>query len=78
MSDRPFTNLHQEQRRAKSAGFDKAKFLALFPSGPRQCTWLDAYMGLFRIDGLEGFVAVNSIDAQLPDLQCIPLSEAED
>ena len=49
-------NLYQCQEWAKDTAFDSAKFIAAFPAGPRTCTWLDAYFGFFRIDGLgDGF-----------------------
>jgi hypothetical protein len=66
-------NIYQCEERAKEIGFDKAKFVALFPSGPKECKWLDAYMGLFVIDeeGLrDGFVMTRDIDRQFPDLYC--------
>lgn len=71
-------SIHQCERLAKEDGFDRMKFTALFPAGPRVCTWLDAYFGMFQIEGLgDGFVMVNQIDDAFPDLVCIPLeSEA--
>lgn len=66
-------NLYQCQNKAKEVGFDRAKFLAVFPSGPVMCQWIDAYFGFFKIDkdGLrDGFVTVQMIDKQFPDLQC--------
>jgi len=64
-------NLYQCQEKAKDIGFDKAKFMAIFPVGAVECQWLDAYMGLFKIDmeGMrDGFVMVKQIDAEYPDL----------
>jgi len=66
-------NLYQCEETAKKIGFDKAKFVALFPIGPVNCQWLDAYMGLFRADveGLrDGFLMTRDIDKQFPDLVC--------
>ena len=72
-----YMNLYQCQEWAKDNGFDKAKFIALFPSGPTECQWLDAYMGLLQIDKLgDGFVMVKQIDKMFPDLHCQPLEEA--
>lgn len=69
---RPMTLLECE-RLAEKEGFDKLKFTALFPSGPRMCQWLDAYMGIFQVDGLEGFLMTNDMREQFPDLLVIPM-----
>jgi len=66
-------NLYQCQEKAKDVGFDKAVFFAEFPSGLLECQWLDAYMGLFKIDAegmRDGFVTVKQIDEQFPKLEC--------
>ncbi len=66
-------NIHECERKAKKIGFDKAKFLAMFPCGPVQCQWLDAYMGMFKadVDGLrDGFLMTSQIDEEFPDLFC--------
>lgn len=64
-------NIYQCQRMAKDIGFDSARFVALFPSGPAECKWLDAYFGFFEVDveGMRGgFVTVDQIDEMFPDL----------
>jgi len=64
-------NIYQCQKKAKDIGFDKAKFCALFPSGPKNCKWLDAYMGLIQVDtdGLrDRFLTVDQIDDMFPNL----------
>jgi hypothetical protein len=64
-------NLYQCQEKAKDVGFDKARFFAMFPAGPVECQWFDAYMGLFKVDvdGLrDGFLTVKQIDEQYPGL----------
>lgn len=64
-------NIYQCQNKAKDIGFDKAKFLASFPAGVKQCRWVDAYFGFFQIDadGLrDGFVTVDQIDKAYPNL----------
>jgi len=66
-------NLYQCENKAKEVGYDSMEFMALFPAGPKKCKWLDAYMGLFQIDGIEGFVTTKQIDKQIPDLVCVPL-----
>lgn len=63
-------NIYQCQRKAKDVGFDSAKFVAMFPAGPKECKWLDAYFGFFQVEGIEGFLSVNDIDEQFPDLHC--------
>jgi len=70
---RGYVNLYQCENKAKEIGFDKAKFVAFFPCGPVNCQWLDAYMGLFKVDadGLrDGFVMTKQIDDEYPDLVC--------
>lgn len=65
-------NLYQCQEEAKSVGYDRAIFFALFPVGIIKCQWLDAYMGLFKINHPEmdsGFVMVKQIDEMFPDLE---------
>ena len=64
-------NLYQCQEKAKEIGFDRAKFIAFFPAGPVKCQWLDAYMGMLKVDteGLrEGFMIARKIDEAFPDL----------
>ena len=64
-------NLYQCQKRAEEIGFDKAKFVAIFPAGIFHCQWLDAYMGMLKIDvdGMrDGFVMVDEIDKMYPNL----------
>lgn len=66
-------NLHQCEKMAQEIGFDKAKFVALFPAGPIVCQWLDAYMGILKIDkdGLrEGFLFTPQLDEMFPNLYC--------
>lgn len=67
-------NLYQCQQYAEREGFDSVKFLANFPVGTRVCTWLDAYFGMFQIEGMDGFVMVRDIDSQFPSLDCTVLS----
>ena len=64
-------NIYECERKAQEIGFDKAKFIAFFPSGPTNCKWLDAYMGLIQIDadGLrDGFVMTRQIAEEFPGL----------
>jgi len=59
----------QCQQLAKDVSFDSATFDLCGPKGRMPCKWLDAYMGLFQIDGSEGFVMVSQIQ-YLPDVWC--------
>lgn len=69
-------NLYQAQRHAEKNGHDSEEFTAFFPAGPKMCKWLDAYFGMFTIEGLDGgFVMVRQIDAEYPDLVCELINE---
>jgi hypothetical protein len=59
------------QEYAKSNGFDSLRFVGFFPSGPRDCKWLDAYFGLIEVEGMEGFVTVGQLDEIAPDALCV-------
>jgi len=49
------------QKYAEDNGFDSVRFKFVGPTGKTvTCKWLDAYMGLFEIDGVNGFITVNS------------------
>lgn len=63
-------NIYQCAEKAKDIGYDCAKFVALFPSGPKQCYWLDAYFGFLNVEGLDGFVTLQQIDDLYPNLFC--------
>lgn len=65
-------NLYQCQEKAKDIGFDKAKFVAMFPAGPIECQWLDAYMGILKVnaEGLrDRFLMTDQIDQMFPHLE---------
>jgi hypothetical protein len=62
-------NIYQCMKKAQEIGFDSAKFTAIFPTGMKECKWLDAYMGILTIEGIDdGFVTVCQIDDMFPDL----------
>jgi hypothetical protein len=64
-------NLYQCERYAQENGFDSVKFVAHFPTGNRECKWLDAYFGFFEIEGMNGgFVTTKQIDEMFPQLTC--------
>lgn len=77
MDSKTFNHWLEFQQFAKSNGYDRLAFMALFPSGPRRCQWLDAYMGLVKIDGEDGFVMVRDLQDALPGTVCITLTEEE-
>ena len=49
--------------------FDKMTFDLVGPTGRLSARWLDAYMGLFQIDGLDGFSMVSQFQ-YTPDIHC--------
>jgi hypothetical protein len=59
----------QCQQAAKDIGFDKATFTLVGPRGELKAKWLDAYMGLFEIEGQEGFLMVKEFQF-MPDIYC--------
>ncbi len=69
-------NLYQCKEKAKNGELEE--FIALFPKGATRCKWLDPYFGLFRIEGLEGFLSVNKVDETLPDLVCLEIGGKND
>lgn len=65
-------NLMDCEALAQEKGFDSMEFIAMFPAGPINCKWLDAYMGLFIVnhDELKGkFLKTGDF----PDIICVPL-----
>ena len=63
-------NLYQCEKYAKDNGFDSVEFEADFPIGATKCKWLDAYFGMFRIEGHDGFIRTCDVDEMFPDLVC--------
>jgi len=66
-------NIYQCKAKAQEIGYNEAQFIALFPCGPVNCQWLDAYMGMFKadMDGLrDGFLMTGQINDLYPDLFC--------
>jgi len=64
-------NIYQCQHKAQQIGFDKAKFIAFFPAGPINCEWIDAYLGVLRIDanGLRNkAIFIWQLEKMFPDL----------
>lgn len=61
--------IHQCQELAKDIGYDHATFDLCGPKGRTPCKWLDAYLGLFIVDGAEGFNTVSQFE-YAPDIWC--------
>lgn len=59
--------LEAEEYAKDNDQFSDGRFVIEAPAGDLHCTWLDAYFGLFRIDGTEGFVSVRDMRNILPD-----------
>lgn len=66
----------QCQAAAKDIGFDSATFKLCGPNGEKSAKWLDAYMGLFQVDGLDGFCTVGQFQ-YLEDLWCKDLMPSQ-
>jgi hypothetical protein len=60
--------IHQCEELAKKYDGDTA-FDLCGPLGRKRATWLDPHMGLFKIDGSDGFVMVKDF-AFIPDIWC--------
>jgi hypothetical protein len=72
-------NLYQAQRHAEDNGYDSEKFIAFFPAGTKVCKWIDAYFGMFNIEGTgDGFVMVRDVDDMCPNLVCEPITPGAD
>lgn len=52
-------SIMQCQELGKEFGFNGSTFDLCGPLGKKPCTWVDAYMGLFQIDGDEGIIMVD-------------------
>lgn len=53
------------QRKAKRDGaFNTATFTLIGPGGSFKCKWLDAYFGMFEIEGQEGFVMASDCEGR--------------
>lgn len=52
-------SIQQCELLAKKLDHDGATFDLVGPLGRKSCKWLDAYMGLFQIDEMPGFLMTN-------------------
>ena len=68
--------INQCERLAKDLGTN-ATFDLCGPKGKIKAKWLDAYMGLFQIEGSEGFVMTRQFEMR-PDVWCENLMPAGD
>lgn len=62
-------NILQCQEAAQDIGFDSATFDLVGPKGRIKAKWRDAYMGIFQLDGSDGFVMVRQFQF-IPDIYC--------
>jgi hypothetical protein len=55
--------IHQLQNLAKQIGFDSLEFYMIGPKGTLKAKWVDAYMGIFSIEGHDDkFVMVRQFE----------------
>ena len=69
--------IHQCQEIAKRIDHDAMTFDLVGPKGRKSCKWLDAYMGLFTIEGTKGFVMVRDFEFA-HDLWCENVMPSEE
>lgn len=63
-------NILQCQKMAEDIGFDSAEFDLVGPNKTLKCKWLDAYMGMFTVEGHgDDFLMVSQFQ-YAPDLYC--------
>lgn len=63
---------------AQDNGFDSLEFEFTNLKGEvKRCKWLDAYMGLFRIQGSEGFIKVDDWKKYTNDLFDLRICEQQ-
>lgn len=55
-------DIYRCQKKAQDEGFETATFDLVCPAGVKKCKWLDAYLGLFQIVGVEGFLHVRDAE----------------
>jgi len=53
--------MYECEELAKDHGFDKATFDLCGPFGRKKAKWLDAYFGMFCLEGDKGFMTVKSV-----------------
>ena len=54
-------SIHDCEAMAKKEGYDKATFDLVGATGRIKCKWLDAYFGMFTMEGTPGFMTVNQV-----------------
>ncbi len=68
-------SLYDCQRIAEDKGYNSLKFKIHINSKIIECEWLDAYFGLFKILGKEGFFMVNDMLQLCPEIRCEIIDE---
>ena len=62
-------NILQCKEMAKDIGFDSTTFDLCGPIGRKKAKWLDAYFGIFEIEGVDGFLMASQFQYS-PDVWC--------
>ena len=71
--------LHDCERQAQTDGFDRTTFIADFPAQAMLCQWIDAYMGVIIIQGMEPnkCVSTTTLSEMYPSLECSDITTHE-
>ena len=64
-------DIYRAQKLAQDHGFDSCTMTCIGKNGILYGKWLDAYMGLFKPDHVDGFVMVRDLDAA--GMRCLAL-----
>lgn len=62
-------NINQCERLAQEMGKENIEFYLVGPKGKRKAKWLDPWMGLFIVDGSDGFSMVRDYEL-MENLTC--------
>lgn len=64
------------ERKAQRGDPAWTKFIAILPSGPRNCQWLDAHFGFLRVEGVtdeKSFVTTDQLQEAVGGrIMCLP------
>jgi len=69
-------SIQQCESLAKKFDYDGATFDLCGPKGRIKAKWLDAYMGIFMLEGSDGFNMTNQFEFN-PDVWCENLAPGE-
>ena len=74
-------NIHQIQQHAKETKqYDSLEFIAGggFINNPINCKFLDAYLNMILVDGIDGFITIRLFDEAFGNATCVPLEGKTD